>query len=320
MKKLTSDKIIFGFESTTLTSNEYELFKKFPPRGFILFKRNIESSLQLDKLIKNLRDINSQNKLVILIDQEGGRVARIKPPIAYQEFPPAAFFGEIYKKDPIEAKELVYKNYFALMSELKSFGIDSPCAPVADLYHRRANDVIGDRSFSDEIEIVNELSAQSIRAIIAAGGIPIIKHIPGHGRASVDSHYALPIITTKLDELVQTDFVPFKYLSKINNIDQKQIWSMTAHLIIEELDTNLPVTLSAKTIKYIRNEIGFKGTIVSDDICMKALHAGLSEFSGPIYNKSLIDSAHKAYLAGCDYILHCSGNIEEMSSILSSIE
>lgn len=352
---------ILGISTTKLTEDELELFKNHPVSGFILFSRNIESKLQLKNLTSSLKAIYPDKNVPIYVDQEGGRVARVKPPVAKRLYPSAAHFAEIYDSNPVNAKQELKASYTELMNELKELGIDSPCAPVCDLYFDWANDVIGDRSFGATPEKVISLVKSAILGIEHAKGIPFIKHIPGHGRARVDSHYDLPIVDATLSELEDTDFRVFKELAS------EKVYAMTAHIIYTNLDKSLPATISPPVIKYIRENIGFKGTIVTDDIGMYALHGEVGKKRSILkkviqlaqsnqdwkkdYSDSLADFfdfdltdvgtleitelckkklaltksdfieslknvTKMSLAAGCDIVLHCSGDIDEAKAIL----
>ena len=281
-------KAILGIESTSLTSAEKELFLQFQPDGVILFKRNFDNQEQLRSLIDSIKAIMPDCK--ILIDQEGGRVARLREP-SFREFPPA---NQLYTKG------LAYDNYFVMGKYLKNLGIDINCAPVVDLYYSYADEIIGDRSFGEDVNHVVELARASAQGLLDSGIIPIIKHIPGHGRALVDSHKELPVVTTDLATLEKSDFLVFKKLSDLPV-------AMTAHVIYEALDSQNPVSTSKASIDYIRNNIKFSGLLMSDDINMKALNGDLGEL------------AEKVLFAGCDLVLHCSGNLEEMKKIMLAI-
>lgn len=357
--------IIFGISGKYLTKDEIELFTKYSCAGFILFSRNIESREQIIKLINSLRSLYSERQILIFTDQEGGRVARIKPPIAKNLYPASSYFSGIYERDKLLGQSLVKDNYSKLMLELKELGIDSPCGPVADLFFAEADKVIGDRSFGKSVETVVDLCNSAIEAIVSEGGVPIIKHIPGHGRANLDSHFDLPIINASLAELEITDFEVFKRVAAENT----QIWAMTAHIKYLALDSELPVTLSQKSINYIRENIGFKGTLISDDVCMLALHGEIGkmhllvknllnalqnneEVNDNDYNSvlefykinptkiqkndlvavlmtkmeqldnnflaSIVKVTKMSIDAGCDFALHCSGDINEMRAICTN--
>ena len=358
--------IIFGISSTKLTDQEYDFLKKTTPFGFILFSRNIESTEQLMQLTNSLKNLYPDRvETPIFVDQEGGRVARIKPPIAQEEYSTAEHFAKIYDSDKSLALKEVYQNYTKLMSELKKLGIDSPCAPVGDLRVKEASDVIGDRSFGENPGKVIDLCKSVIKAIKDSNGIAIIKHIPGHGRALQDSHYDLPHVDASLSELKESDFKVFEELAKLDDV-----WGMTAHIVFNAIDKENPVTLSKKAIKYIRDEIGFKGTLLTDDIGMLALHGEVgvkksvlkkikilvnqdkewqSQYGAKLQDlfdidakildnekisvlcdkkeeelkedflKSLTLVSKQALAAGCDFLLHCSGDIEEMIAVNEAV-
>ena len=356
--------LIFGVASTSLSEEEVQLFQKYEAVGFILFSRNIESKHQVIALTQSLKNLYPKRNVPILIDQEGGRVARIKPPIAQHLYPCGEHFSTIYAEDKARARHELKANYTTLMAELKAMGIDSPCAPVCDIYYNDANEVIGDRSFGDNADKVIDLCKAAISGIHHSGGLPFIKHIPGHGRAMVDSHFDLPIVETKLEKLEQTDFKVFKELA------EEKVWGMTAHIIYTALDPNLTATTSPTVIQYIRNNIGFKGKLVSDDLCMYALHGmigkknatlkkiiKLAETEGhwkelysesleklfgistnqvgntlmieicqkkleeikPEFLESLCKVTTMTLTAGCDIVLHCSGDIEEMRAVCGAV-
>ena len=280
-------KIIFGISEYSLTPEEIQLFTQHPPFGIILFKRNCLNPLQVKELNKSIKELIPEVK--IFVDQEGGRVARLKAP-EFIEFPAAS---------SLKTSSAVYENYSKMGKYLYELGFDGNCAPVADLYYPYADKIIGDRSFGSDVDHVATLARSTANALLDVGVLPVIKHIPGHGRALVDSHLELPIVEAHLEELEKTDFAVFKQLNDLP-------LAMTAHVIYTALDSKLPVTLSKKAIDYIRNNIGFKGLIMSDDLNMKALKGNLKDLS------------NQAIEAGCDIILHCSGNIDEMKEILSS--
>lgn len=280
--------IVLGISGTSLTPDEVKLLLDYQPFGIILFKRNCDNTTQLINLTSAIKNILPNGK--IFIDQEGGRVARLKKP-NFEEFPPA---------NTLKTEAEVYDNYYKMGQYLKSFNIDINCAPVADLYYKNADNIIGDRSFGFDVEVVSKLAAACAKGLMDAGITPIIKHIPGHGRALVDSHLSLPIIDTDLEELELTDFAVFKNLNYLP-------MAMTAHIIYSSLDKEKPITTSYKAINYIKNKIGFNNIIISDDLNMKAL------------NGDLADLAKQAFAAGCDLTLHCSGNFEEMQHILERI-
>lgn len=278
--------IIYGCVSTTLSQEEIIFFNKAQPLGFILFERNCQSPEQLKALINQLKNCVNHEGVPILIDQEGGRVVRLKPPHWLPR--PAA--------KTLTSAEAVYDNALSMAEELIDLGITVNCAPCADLLIEGADGIIGDRAFSDSPEIVTEYSIAMLKGLEDGGVIPVIKHLPGHGRAPVDSHLELPIVNTDLTTLRNTDFTPFKALSALNS----SAWGMTAHVIYRDIDPENVATHSKLTIdSIIRNEIGFKGFLVSDCLTMKALTGSFAEKS-----KKAIDS-------GCDAVLMCQGPLED---------
>lgn len=290
--------VIFGLSGLEITPEERGLFLATQPFGFILFKRNCASREQIIALTSSLKALFPKRRVEIMIDQEGGRVSRIRPPIATREYPAPAYFANAYDKEgATDARQALHDNYQTLMSELISFGVTMTCAPLADLLFDGADNVIGDRSFGANPEVVTELCMAVLEALRNAGSEGIIKHIPGHGRAVCDSHKELPTVYTPLEELETTDFLPFKLLAPHAR------FAMTAHVRFMALDKEQPVTLSKPAIDYIRNEIGFKGLLMTDDMSMKALKGDIGSLS------------KQALEAGCDLILHCNGDMYEMNRI-----
>ena len=293
--------VIYGYEGLIPTEAELAFFKDVNPLGFILFARNIDNPEQVKRAVKALKACVGW-ECPILIDQEGGRVARLKPP-HWGKYPAVKTFADIYTKNgKDEAKEAVYYNYRLLGEELYELGINVDCAPVMDLLVEGAHDIIGDRSFGSDPKQVAELAIENAKGLIDSGVLPIIKHIPGHGRALVDSHEDLPTVDTSLEVLQQTDFASFKYVA------DKPWWAMTAHIVYNAVDDKLPATQSPKMIKLIRDDIGFDGFLISDDLSMKALKGTFKE------------KAEKSLDAGCDAVLHCNGNMEEMLDVAKGVK
>jgi beta-N-acetylhexosaminidase len=297
-KNIKPANYIFGIEGYQLTELEKSFFKEAQPWGFILFARNCKDKEQIKSLIDELYEVLDRDHIPILIDQEGGRVARLKPP-HFSSYQPAKYFGDLAVQDLNRAKEELYESNFALSKELAELGINVNCAPVADLFFENANKVIGDRSFGSNPELVIELAKVACQASLDAGVTPVIKHIPGHGRANADSHYSLPVVYTPHDVLSSTDFSVFKGLNQYP-------LAMTAHIVYHDIDPDLPATLSPTMIQLIRNEIGFSGLIMSDDIAMKALSGTIAERT-----KACFD-------AGCDLVLHCNGKMSEMMEVVEA--
>ncbi len=281
--------VIFGCAGTTLTDEERRFFQTVNPLGFILFARNVETPDQVRALVSALRSTVGRDDAPVLIDQEGGRVQRLRPP-AWREAPPgAAFVGR-----PPEALRL---NFRLIGRELAELGINVDCAPVLDVPISGAHDIIGNRAYGQTPAQVIELGRAACDGLLDEGILPIIKHIPGHGRALVDSHLALPVVETSREELETSDFAPFRAL-------RDAPWAMTAHVVYKAIDPRAPATLSPKVIgEIIRGTIGFGGVLVSDDLSMKALGGRFDE------------RATLALEAGCDVVLHCNGMLEEMQAV-----
>lgn len=295
----TPKAVIFGCAGTSLTQEEREFFEAHQPLGFILFSRNIENPEQLKSLITELKSTVSHKKPPILIDQEGGRVARLKPP-HWKTFPAANTFGKMAENDLSNAKLETYKNFSDIAHDLKALGVTVNCAPLLDLQVEEADKIIGDRSFSEDPKITGTLGLEVMQAFHDHGITSIIKHIPTHGPADCDSHLELPRVTLTHEEL-KPHFEPFKMC-------QTAPWAMTAHIIYDAFDSENPATQSPRVIQdLIRGEIGFQGILVSDDIGMKALSGTFKE------------RAQKALHAGCDVILHCSGDMIEMQDTIEGV-
>ncbi|MBX9787223.1 MAG: beta-N-acetylhexosaminidase [Alphaproteobacteria bacterium] len=288
--------VIFGCSGPTLTLEERIFFEKNQPLGFILFQRNIENKAQLKALIEDLKSTVSHFNVPILIDQEGGRVVRLKSP-EWFEAPSSAVLAE---GDLKTAKKKVYECYTRMAQDLIEVGITVDCAPVLDLRIKGADPIMGDRTFSSDPEIVAELGKVAIQALLEGGITPIMKHIPGHGAATCDSHEELPVISLSLKQLLP-HFEPFK----ANCLCPA---AMTAHIIYSAIDRFNTATQSSIVIKeIIRREIGFHGFLISDDLGMKAL-------SGPFSLR-----AHSSLQAGCDAVLHCSGKMDEMIDVMKGV-
>ncbi|MCC8397930.1 MAG: ATP-dependent protease [Rickettsia endosymbiont of Labidopullus appendiculatus] len=318
-KNLPMKPLIFGVKGTSLTDDQKQTLSTHPVFGFILYARNIEDSEQLKQLVAELRALYT-HKIFILIDQEGGRVARLDALTGKGKYSAAAEFGGMYDKGE-DASKKVYDNYSNIMNELKKYDLNSPCCPVADLYHPEAHDVIGTRSFGKEVDKVITLSTAAVKGITNNDGIAIIKHIPGHGRAIVDSHRELPHVTASLDKLNETDFKVFKALAEQFK-DNTKMWAMTAHIVFEALDTNHPVTLSIKAIQFIRENIGFEGKLITDDICMHALHSKdiivQRTKNDTVWKESVANAAKEAVEAGCDLVI-CSGDMAEYINVWDAL-
>lgn len=292
---------IFGCAGTALTADERAFFRETQPWGFILFARNVHDRDQIRSLVASLRETVGDDRAPVLIDQEGGRVSRLKPP-GWKERPPAARFGKVYENQHEAGVEACYLNARLIAHDLADVGINIDCLPVLDLPVEGADAVIGDRAFSRDPVAVIDLSKAQIEGLMDGGVLPIMKHIPGHGRATADSHLALPRVDTGAEELSATDFVTFRSLDTCP-------MAMTAHVVYEAIDAQRPATTSPKVIRdVIRGDMGFDGLLISDDLSMKALDGPLS-----VRTKA-------ALFAGCDIVLHCTGKLDEMRDVASELK
>lgn len=291
-----SKAVIFGCSGPALTDDERRFFEESHPLGFILFGRNCQDPDQVLGLVGELRETVNSPEAPVLIDQEGGRVQRLKPP-HWRDAPPPGAFAALAGRDLDRAEEAVRLNGQLIAAELSGLGITVNCAPVLDIPGPDAHGIIGDRAFGNDPEIVAALGMAAAAGLFQGGVIPVIKHIPGHGRAKADSHEELPVVDAVAEDLTETDFSPFRALNSLP-------WAMTAHVVYTALDGDNPATTSAEVIsRTIRGTIGFQGVLVSDDIGMKAL-------GGPFEERT------KAVLAaGCDLVLHCSGDMAEMEAV-----
>jgi beta-N-acetylhexosaminidase len=291
---------IFGCAGLTLTDAEDRFFRDVEPLGFILFKRNCEAPEQVRALVRTLRDSVGRPDAPVLIDQEGGRVARLRPPV-WRAAPAPGRIGAVAVADRARGLEAARLNAMLMGRELAELGINVDCTPVLDLQFSGAHaGVVGDRALGSDPELVAALGRATCEGLLAAGVEPVIKHLPGHGRALVDSHYDLPRVDAPLAELRKTDFVPFQRLADMR-------WGMTGHVVYGAIDPEHPATQSPKVIAdIIRGEIGFDGVLLTDDLSMKALQGSLGERAG------------RALAAGCDVALHCNGKIEEMREVAAA--
>ncbi len=282
---------IFGCLSTSLSAEEKAFFRDVNPYGYILFARNCESPEQIRSLVEELHACTSRYRLPILIDQEGGRVARLRPP-HWPAFPSAQKLTQAKGN----SQRAVYLNARLIALELAALGITVNCAPLADIPVLGAHDIIGDRAYGNTAEAVISHARAMANGLLDGGIVPVLKHIPGHGRANADSHLELPVVDTSLAELQATDFVPFKALNDLP-------MGMTAHVLYSAIDDKNLATVSPRAIAMIRDEIGFDGLLMSDDLSMKAMAGDFTQRT-------------KATLAaGCDVVLHCNGDMAEMQAI-----
>ena len=285
---------IVGIKSTKLSNKEISFLKKYKPWGIILFTRNIKDIGQTYKLTSSIRKIFKDKKYPILIDQEGGRVNRLKNIISFDNLT-SEFFGEKFIKNFREFN-FIYSLFIDKTSYLlKSMGVNINPSPVLDLRVKGASNIIGDRSFSKDPKIVSKIGDLCINNFKKNGIGTVIKHIPGHGLAKVDSHNFTPIVNKNLSYLIKKDFIPFK--------NKKTFFAMTAHIIFNKIDNQNTVTQSKKLIKLIRQKIGFKNILISDDLSMKSLKGSLEK------------NTIKTFKAGCNIVLHCNGNFNEMEIV-----
>ncbi len=285
---------IIGIKSLKLSLKEKNFLKKYKPWGVILFSRNIKNIKQTFELTKSIRNIFKDNKYPILIDQEGDRVNRLKNIISFDNLT-SEFYGKKYIKNINEFK-FYYKLFIDKTSYLlKSIGVNINTTPVLDLRIKGASNIIGNRAYSKNPNIVSKIGNYCIDFLHKNGIGSVIKHIPGHGLAKVDSHEYTPIIKKKLKYLIKKDFFPFK--------NKKAFFAMTAHVIFEKIDNKNTVTHSKKLIKIIRNDIGFNSIIISDDLSMKSLKGTIKE------------NVNKTFEAGCNLALHCNANFNEMEIV-----
>jgi beta-N-acetylhexosaminidase len=291
---------ILGCAGTTLTAEEVAFFRDVKPWGFILFKRNIADPEQVRALTTALRATVGRADAPILIDQEGGRVARLQPP-HWKKYPPGRAYGALVANDPLAAREITRLGARLIAHDLTSLGINVDCVPVLDVPDPQGHEIIGDRAYGDTPAQVATLGRAAAEGLLAGGVLPIIKHIPGHGRAMSDSHLELPVVKAKLAELEARDFAPFRVLSDMP-------MAMTAHVVYTAIDRSRPATTSRKAIKkIIRGSLGFDGLLMSDDLSMKAL-------SGDFRQR-----ARDSLSAGCDVVLHCNGDMAEMKAVMSGV-
>ena len=292
--------VIFGRAGLRLEQAEHDFFRTCNPLGFIVFARNCDSPAQLARLVADLRSAVDRPDAPVLVDQEGGRVIRMGAP-HWRKPPAAGAIGALAERDRAAGRRAAWLNARLIAVDLRHVGIDVCCLPVLDMQFAGASSVVGDRAFSADAEIVAELGRAAAEGLLAGGVLPAIKHMPGHGRATSDSHHALPRVDASLEELEDSDFRPFRALNDMPI-------GLTAHVCYQALDADFPGTLSAEVIAgAIRGAIAFDGLLLSDDLSMQALSGTLGE------------RARAALAAGCDVALHCNGQPEEMADIADKV-
>ena len=290
---MTTRAFITGVSGTELSAAEREFIRAQRPWGFILFKRNIESPAQVARLVGELRGELGEPDAPVLIDQEGGRVARLGPP-HWPAYPAGALFGRLYDIDPALGLAAARLSARLIAADLGALGVSVDCLPLADVPVAGADAVIGDRAYGTEPGKVAAIARAVTEGLEQGGILPVLKHIPGHGRATADTHFRLPVVDTPRAELERTDFAAFQRLADLP-------MAMTAHVVFSALDAAHPATTSATMInQVIRGVIGFQGLLMSDDVSMNALAGSIAERTRAIF------------AAGCDVVLHCNGKLDEM--------
>jgi beta-N-acetylhexosaminidase len=293
---MTARAFITGLSGVTLTADERDFMRAERPWGFILFKRNIEKPIQVAELISELRESIGKPDAPVLIDQEGGRVQRFGPP-HWPVYPPGAVFGTLYDIDRQLGLTAARLSARLMAADLIDLGVTVDCLPLADVPIAGADAVIGNRAYGTEPGKVAAIARAVTDGLEQGGVLPVLKHIPGHGRATADTHFRLPVVDTSQAELESTDFAAFRPLADLP-------MAMTAHVVFSALDPAQPATTSATIIEQvIRGSIGFQGLLMSDDVSMNALAGSIAERTRAIVS------------AGCDMVLHCNGNLDEMREI-----
>ena len=288
---------ITGLSGLNVSANERAFLREAQPWGLIIFKRNVNTPQQVTELTKSFRDAVGW-AAPVLVDQEGGRVQRLGPP-HWPIFPPGSRYGAIYDRDVASGLAAARLGGHLIAAELSVLGIDVDCLPLADVLAPGGDPVIGDRAYGTEPGKVAAIAGAIAQGLLAGGVLPVLKHLPGHGRASVDSHAKLPVVDTDRATLESTDFAAFRPLASLP-------LGMTAHVVFSAIDPVAPATTSVTMVReVIRGFIGFRGLLMSDDVSMKAL-------SGTIAERS-----RAAFAAGCDVVLHCNGDLNEMSAVAS---
>jgi beta-N-acetylhexosaminidase len=296
---MTVRAFITGLAGTALTSAERAFLRESEPWGLVIFKRNIETPAQVRRLVTSFRDAVARDAPV-LVDQEGGRVQRLGPP-HWPAYPAAAAYGRLFDRGAALGRNAAYLGARLIAADLAAVGIDVDCLPVADVPAAGADPIIGDRAYGESAEKVAVLARSAADGLLAGGVLPVLKHIPGHGRASVDSHRQLPVVKADRATLVATDFAAFRALSDLP-------LGMTAHVVYTAIDPIAPATTSVTLVRdVIRGWLGFRGVLMSDDISMGALSGSIEERS------------RAAISAGCDVILHCNGELAEMRAVASAV-
>lgn len=288
-----SGAVIFGCSGPVLLPEERAFFREFDPFGFILFARNVETPDQLGRLTRDLREAVGRDA-PILVDQEGGRVQRLRSP-HWQDWDPP--FDTVTRARSLsEAEQVMRARAMVIGAELMAVGIDANCAPVADVAREATHPFLKNRCYGSDPGTVSRIARAVAEGLLAAGVLPVMKHMPGHGLSHVDTHHDLPVVDVTPGDLLEVDFAPFKALSDLP-------MAMTAHLVFSRIDPELPATQSPEMIRMIREEIGFRGLLMTDDLNMEALKGSLAE------------RTRASLAAGVDIALHCKGDMEQMIEV-----
>ena len=290
---------IAGCEGLRLTGDERAFFATERPWGLILFARNVSDPAQVADLVTEFRSVVGEPDAPVLIDQEGGRVQRLRPP-HWPIYPPGRTYSRIFERDRAAGMRATWLGARLIAQDLHRLGITVDCLPLLDVPAPEGHDIIGDRAYATDPHTISTLAGSAAEGLMAGGVLPIAKHIPGHGRAAADSHLELPVVTANADDLRDMDFAPFRRLADLP-------LAMTAHVVYSAFDADNPATTSVTVIEeVIRRDIGYQGCLMSDDLSMKALMGGLGA------------RAAAAFAAGCDLALHCNGDLVEMKEVAAN--
>ncbi len=294
---MTTRAFVSGCESTSLSPEETSFFQSADPWGLILFQRNCDTREQVKRLTEDFRQAVGRTDAPVFIDQEGGRVQRLKPP-HWRKYPSGAQIGAVYANSPEAGLRVAFNCARLIADDLHELGITIDCLPVLDVPQPGAHAVIGDRAYATRPDTVTALGKAAARGLLAGGVLPVIKHIPGHGRANADTHFELPRVAAGLGELKSHDFAPFQALHDAPI-------AMTAHVVFSDVDPDHPATHSKLVLQgIVREKMGFDGLLITDDLNMNALSGNLGE------------RVTASFRAGCDMALHCNGNLEQMEAVV----
>lgn len=297
---MTAKAFISGCAGRSLTDDEIAFFRDERPWALILFKRNIGSPEEVCDLVATFRDVLDDPDRPVLIDQEGGRVQRIAPP-HWRNRPAARFAGDLYAEDQAAGRRMAWLHGRLIASDLIDLGITVDCLPVLDVGTPQTHAAIGNRAYAEAADVVSILGRATTEGLAAGGVLPVMKHIPGHGRATVDSHLSLPVVEASLATLKASDFAPFRALNDLP-------MAMTAHIVFTAVDPDRPATTSPVVVdEIIRGAIGFDGLLMSDDLSMNALGGDFASRAAAVLG------------AGCDMVLHCNGVMDEMRDVARAV-